>query len=183
MRGGAARPISQGFARSRLDHRPPLAEGGTAESLLNRLPRPPFSLGVFNLKPTDTPRAEEQPLKAGPRTGGTRRQGTGKRRHRSEPGTSEDRPGTLQEHHEDREGDARTHMPVREGHVTRNISQPSPGSVGGGPSGPTTRRAESETTEPTARLTGNPHEPQRGVRGAFTGLRPDNRTPAFHTPP
>ena len=65
--------------------------------------------------PTRTHLRRGTPPKAGPRAGGHTRRRNGKRRRRSVPGTSEDRPGTLQEHREDRERDARTQSPFGKG--------------------------------------------------------------------
>lgn len=147
----------------------------------------PFLLSSGPSEPTRTTHTSQRKTAKG-RTARRRhtRQRTGKRRHRSEPGTSEDRPGTLQEHREDRKRGACTR--ARSGGARDAAHRPTLPRLGGRRAKRTThvvaqRNARRGTTKPPGAPHRNPHEPQRGVRGGFHRLGPDNRTPAFHTPP
>lgn len=176
----AARPISRdGRERAII-----LPQRGR---LSYRSPRPPFLLSSGPSEPTRTTHTSQRKTAKG-RTARRRhtRQRTGRRRHRSEPGTSEDRPGTLQEHREDRKRGACTR--ARSGGARDAAHRPTLPRLGGRRAKRTThvvaeRNARRGTTKSPGAPHRNPHEPQRGVRGGFHRLGPDNRTPAFHTPP
>ena len=114
----------------------PISRDGRERAFSYRSPRPPFSHPRGHLNPRE--HASQRNTAKG-RTAHRRhtRQRTGKRRRRSEPGTSEDRPGTLQEHHEDRKQSACTR--AQSGGARDAARQPTLPRLGG-------RRAKETTT-------------------------------------
>lgn len=145
--------------------------GGTAEPLLplSSFPRPPRRNRLAKTRAASTHptanriRRRTPPQSQTEHTGGST-PGSGKRRHRSETGTfgvqtwsAPEAPRGWRARH--------THMPVGKG--MQHGRQANPFFPGPG------RRAKRH---------GSPTNHSEKCVGIKTGLRPDNRTPAFHTP-
>lgn len=122
---------------------PDLTRSAVREPLLPLVSTPCLILGAI-LTHENTPR-RGTPIKG--RTAHRRhtRQRPGKRRRRSEPGTSEDRPGTLQEHHEDRKQSGCTR--ARSGGARDAAHQPTLPRLGGRRAKETTHGGRSETRD------------------------------------
>lgn len=161
---GRSPDLTQKLARH-LVHRPPLTEGGQ-QSLLSPPASTPFLRGQSG--PTNAPRRRLNTAEGRSAHGRHTRQRTGRRRRRSEPGTSRSAwsaPGAPRGPQARR---AHT-KPVREGHVTRHINPTLP-RLGGRRAKRTTHMVGGAgTTESPARLTGTPTNRSQECGGLSQG--------------
>lgn len=153
---------------------PPLPQTADHQSLFTAFsPQPPLCLRDFRHRSPQHGR-EETKRTARRSTGDT--PGNGKRHHQLRSGHLRGQsPERSRSTSEARKSRARAHT-TREGHAPRRVNHPPP-ARGRGPSR-TVNRARAGAPDAS---TGTPRTTARSARGS--AIRPDSRTPDFHTPP